>query len=252
MAKSKFLSEVKEVSEELVSQELSNGGMSFIKEGGVYPTTVSEAFIAQTKKGGLALELFFEGDNAWNTTLYIASNKKNPKTKQNELVTTFVAKGKVQSLGGYKLFKQLMFLATGKPIDLYSIEVEEAEITYKRYGKEVTVEAERVTDLIGKDIQIAIRQEEQYAYDKEAEEEDKTQLRVDDDGDIVYNLDLTDVYSKDGFSPVEMVKGAEEPKAIEEKRAFLSGDKAIKKVKLELPEIEEEEIEDDDSDELGF
>lgn len=242
-----FLSEIKEVSEEVTKNDLeSNQGGGFIKEGGVYEATIDKAFISQTKKKGLQLDLMFSGENMHNETLYIATRNKN-----KELVSTCVMQGKTVTLPSFKLFKQLMFVATGEPIDLSNIKTTREDVKYKKFGKDVVVEADVIDDLIGKKVMFAIRQSEQYAYDKEAGETDKTQLRVNSDGDTLYQLDITEFYNEDGFTAIEMIKGEEVTKSKDNMEKFLSGDKAIKKVKLEMPEIEEAE-EDEDDEELEF
>ena len=245
---SRFLSEIEEVSEEISQHDLeSNQSGGYIKTGGVYTGTIDKAFISQTKKKGLQVDLFFSGDNLHHEVLYIA----NRNNKEKKLVTTCKMQGKTVSLPSFKLFKQLMFLATEEAVDLNTIETTEGDVTYKRYGKEVTVDADTIDALIGKTFQFAIRAEEQYGYDKEAEEEDKTQLKVNDDGDTLYKLSMTDIYSEDGFSASEKLTGATETKAKDSMVTFLASDKGIKKVQLELPEIEEE-IEEEEDEELKF
>ena len=114
----------------------------------------------------------------------------------------------------------------------------------------VVEDAETLVDLIGKEIQIGIRLEEQYNY--EDGETDKTSLKTNGNGDVVYKKTLESVFNVEGFDTVEVIKNAEDPKAIKSKIAFLEGDKGIKRVKLDAPEIEESEEETIDEDELDF
>lgn len=221
----------------------NNSGSSFIKEGGVYKVTVDKAFISQTKKGGLQVDLIFAGDNIWQETLYIAS------MKNKKLTTTCKMGGKTVSLPSFKLFKQIMFLATNEPVDISTIETVEETIKYKAYGKDVEVDGETITALIGKEFTIAVRAEEEYNY--EDGEVDKTSLKVDSDGNTRYKLSLYDVYNEDGLNAIEVVQEAEEPKAMIKTEEFLKSDKGIRRVVLELPEMEEDEIEDE-NDELEF
>jgi len=241
-----FLSEIEEVSEEISAKDLeSNQSGGYIKEGGVYIGTIDKAFISQTKKKGLQVDLFFTGDCMHHETLYIA----NRNNKEKKLVTTCQMQGKTVSLPSFKMFKQLMFVVTNEPVDLTNIDTREEEIKYNKYGKDVVVKGETIDILLGKTVQFAIRASEQYAYDKEAKEEDKTQLRVNGDGDTLYNLDMTEVYSEEGFTAIELAKSATEAKSIVKMKEFLASDKAIKKVVLELPEVEEE---DDLEDIIAF
>ena len=241
MSVSKLLSGVEAVSEEVSSHDLEVGGTGgFINECGVYPVTVEKAFMSNTKKGGIQLDLHFGGANSFQTTLYIVS------MKNKKLVTTCEMKGKTVSLPDFKMFKQIMFLATGVAQDLNEINTENETIKYKAYGKDVTVKAETLVDLIGKTLNIGVRLEEQYNY--EDGETDKTSLKVNQNGDVVYKKSLESVFNESGLDAQEVISDVEEGKAIVAKRKFLEGDKGIKRVKLELPEIDETEEPEDELD----
>ena len=236
-----LLKDIEVVSKEEALNDMSNNsGSSFITEGGVYPTTIINAFMTETKKGGVQLDLHFGGANSINVRLYIVS------VKNGKRVTTCTVQGKTVSLPDFKLLKQLYFVATGEAKDLSEIETKVETIKFKEYGKDVEVDGEVLVDLIGKEVNIAIRLEEEYNY--EDGETDKTSLKVDGNGDVRYKKNLDDVYSIDGLSALEIVK-KEEPKAMKAKEAFLASDKAIKRVKLEMPEEDSStDIEDDNDD----
>jgi len=239
-----LLSGIEEVSEEVSSHDLENSsGGGFINACGVYPTTIEKAFLTPTKKGGVKLDIFFGGANKIDIELYIVSFKDGKK------ITTCKMKGKTVSLPDFKMFKQLYFLATGVGLDLNEVETKTETIKYKKFGKAVSVEAESIPALIGKEVQIGIRLEEQYNY--EDGEEDKTSLRVNTNGDVVYKKELESIFNADGFDAMEVLKEATEAKAIKSKITFLESDKGIKRVKLELPEVEETE-EEEAEDELDF
>lgn len=228
--------------EEAISELESGSSTNYIKEGGVYATTIEKAFMTETKKGGVQLDLHFSGENAINMKLFIVSMKNGNR------VTTCSVKGKTVSLPDFKLLKQLYFVAVGEAKDLGEIETKVETIKYKEYGKDVEVEGETIIDLIGKEVYIAIRAEEEYNY--ENGEEDKTSLKVDKNGDVRYKLSLDDVYSKDGLHAIEIIK-EQEPKLMKAKEEFLKSDKGIKRVKLELPEEDVVEA-TDDLDDLEF
>ena len=236
-----LLADVQEASTEEASHDMeSGGGSAFINECGVYPTKILNAFLTETKKGGVKLDLMLGGDNIIDLELYIISKKKG------KMITTCQMNGKTVSLPSYKMFKQLYFLATGEGLDLAEMELETQDIKYKRYGKDVEVEGDVITALIGKEIQVGIRLEEDYNY--EDNEVDKTALKTNKDGDVIYSRELHSVFSKDGFSPVEVIGEAEEAKDVEEVKKFLASDKGIKRVKLEFPDSEEEGEEGSDID----
>ena len=247
MAKTTLFSDI-ETNEELAAEALESGSPSggYVNKCGVYPMTIEKAFLTATKKGGVKLDLHFGGANSFNAELYPVSVKGGKK------VTTYQFKGKAVSLGDYKLLKQLLFVTNGKPIDLENMETVEETITYKAYGKDVTVEAETCNDLVGKDVMVGVRLEEKYAWNSEESEVDKTQLATNNDGDIVYDKKIFTVYSQTGKTPTEIIKKSEAVQ-IESDREFLESDKGIKKVKLEAVEFEEEEVAGiDDGDELDF
>lgn len=249
---SKLLSDIVEVDEEVTAHDMEAGGSggSFINECGVYPTTIEKAFMTPTKKGGVALNLHFGGANKIDTILYIVSVKNKKK------VTTCVMQGKTVSLPSFKMFKQLYFLATGEGLDLHEMKTVEETIKYKSYGKDVEVEAETITELIGKELQIGIRLCESYNY--EDGETDKTQVKTNQNGDTVYDKELESVFNVEGFSAEEVINDADETKAIESKKKFFASDKAIKRVKLEEPEVDEDEdpfghpVIEIDEDEIPF
>jgi len=239
-----LLENVVDETEEQSAHDMENGGgSSFINECGVYPTTISKAFLTETKKGGIKLDLMLGGDNMIDLELYVISKKAG------KLITTCKIQGKTVSLPSYKLFKQLYFIATGVGLDLKDMELKTETIKYKKYGKDVEVEGDTIVQMIGKEIQVGIRLEESYAY--EDGETDKTQLRTNKNGDVVYDKELHSVFSKDGFSPMEVVSEAEETKEIENEKKFLASDKGIRRVKLEFPDEPEEEGEDTD-EEIDF
>ena len=228
---------------EVASHDLETGGNgSFIKDGGVYPTTIERAFMSKSKSGGVQLDIHFGGANIYNSRSYIAVVDKKTKKLKN----TCIMQGKTVTLPDFVILKQLYFLACDEGLDIHEMEVTVEDLEFKEYGKTVKVEGvQTITNLIGKEVQIGVRLEEKYNY--EDGETDKTQLKTNQNGDVVYDKTLESVFNKDGFDTAEMIKEADEPKAIESKKAWLTGDKGIKRVKLESPEAEEviEEEEDD-------
>ena len=247
MAVKDILAEV-EVNEELASSELESGstGGAYVKKCGVYPMTIEKAFFTETKKGGLCLDLHFGGENIFTAKLYPVSVRDGKK------VTSYEYKGKQVSLGDYKLLKQLLFVTNGKPMELKDLTTTEETVTYKSFGKDVTVEAETCEDLIGKDVMIGVRLAEKYAWDSENEEVDKTQLATNSDGDIIYDMFIYTVYSQSGKTPTEIIK-KEDAKQIEKDREFLEGEKGIKRVKLEAVSFEDDDLGLDTSvDDLDF
>lgn len=235
------------VEEELVGSELesSSGSGGYVKKCGVYPMTIEKAFFTKTKKGGVQLDLHFGGENIFTAKLFPVIVKNGKK------VTTYTYKGKAVSLGDYKLLKQLLFVTNGKPMDLSDLTLVDETITYKSFGKDVVVEAQTCTDLVGKQVQVGVRLSERYAYNSEEGEEDKTQLKTNSDGDVIYDMSIYTVYSQSGKTPTEIIK-KEDAKQIISDKEFLESDKGIKKVKLEAPTFEEVELVLDDDDKLDF
>lgn len=235
-----LLKEVVASSKETTSEDLKSGGGAFIKEGGVYPVTIEKAFLTQTKKGGVKLDLMFGGANKIDIELYIIS-KKNGK-----LITTCEMGGKTVTLPSYKTFVQLYYIVTGKAPKLSELKLEEEVIKFKKFGKDVEVKADTITELIGKELNIGVRLEEDYAWEDGAV--DKSQLKTNQNGDVVYKKELESVFSKEGLSAQEIAKGATEGVEMKSKDEFLRGEKGIKRVKLEKPEP----IEVEPDDEIDF
>ena len=239
MALSKRLSGITQATAEESANDMNNStGTNYIKTGGVYKTTIERAFLVNTKKGGIQCDIHFGGENTISSRLYIVSNIKG------KLVTTCKMQGKTVSLPDFKMFKQLFYVATGEVKDLGEIETKEETLKFKEYGKMVEVEAETLTELIGKEVNIAVRLEEKYNY--EDGETDKTSLKVDGNGDVVYDKSLNSVYTADGLSAMEKMKKTEAKKMASDDE-FLRGDKGIKRLTLEAVEIEVPE-EDDEID----
>lgn len=237
--------DIEAIDESLKNEELvNNSGSNYVNASGIFKGTIERCFATETKKGGVQIDLHIGGENSYNTTLFPVI-----KNKDGKKVTTYEVKGKQQSLADYKMLKQIIFVATGKGQEIQDLNLKEEEITYKQYGKDVTVTAGTLVDLIGKEIQFGIRLEEQYNY--EDGQVDKTSLKTDKDGNIYYDKKLYSVYSKLGKTPIELVK-KEEATQIEKDREFLTGPKGIKRVKLEIAEIEDIEEVSDIDDEIDF
>jgi len=239
--------DIENTSEELQAEELENkSGSSYVKENGIYKSTIERAFIIKTAKGGAEFQLHLSGDNNFNVKMYPVVIDKKTKKK----VTTYTYAGKTQSLQDYKMLKQLIFVAIGKGQELSDVKLKEEEITFKEYGKDVTLDVATLTDIVGKEITYGVRCEEQFNY--EDGEEDKTCIRTDDEGNPRYKMSLFSVYSKLGKTPLEIIK-KEDATQIEKDKEFLLGAKGIKKVKLELPEEDEIEAgEEAEADNIEF
>lgn len=231
--------------EELKEKEFEGNGIGggFVKSGGIYKGTIERAFVTETKKGGVQFDLHITGESMFNYRAYPVIVDKKTKKK----VTTYTYAGKTQSLADYKLLKQVIYVATGELQELETLKLEEQEIKFKEYGKDVTMTVGMIVDLVGKEIQYAVREEEQYDY--EDGETIKSRIKTDDDGNPRYKLTMLNTYSKDGKTALEMVKQTD-AEQIEKDREFLSGPKAIKKVKLDVEETDS--VTDEPEDEIDF
>ena len=146
-----------DLNEEVESHDLEvSSGTNYINENGIFPVTIEKAFMTETKKGGVQLDVHFGGANTINIRMFIVSVGKDGKR-----TTTCKMQGKTVSLPDFKLMKQLYFVATGEGKDLGDIKTKVETIKYKEYGKDIEVEAETIVDLIGKQVNIAIRLEEE-------------------------------------------------------------------------------------------
>ena len=60
------------VDETVSKHDIETSSSNWINDNGVYAVTIDKAFISQTKKKGLQLDLHFNGANSFTTTLYRA------------------------------------------------------------------------------------------------------------------------------------------------------------------------------------
>ena len=227
-----LLKDVDTGSVELQKEELSakSTGSKYVNVAGVYSGTIERAYLTETKKGGVALNIHIGGESIADFVIYPVRKDKNGKK-----VSTQEYNGKTTSISDYLLLKQFVFCATGKGQALEDIKLVGEEIKFKKFGKEVTVEGATLVDVIGKQIKFGVRAEEEYNYENGAT--DKTSLRTDNEGKVKYKLSLYSVYSTEGKIPAEAIKG-EDAKQIESDTIYLTSDKAIKKLKLEASEDE--------------
>jgi len=245
--KSKLLSGIVAVDSKVEAHDLEqSSGSNFINDNGVFKTTIDKAFLTETKKGGVCCTILFRGENSIDMDIYPVSMKGGKK------ITTCKMGKETVSLPDYKLFKQMYAVTTGTVKPLEEIETTEETIKYKKFGKEVSVEGEVIDELSGKSLQIAVRLCEEYAYNDGAV--DKTEIKTDKNGNPFYSKSLDSVFSNKGFSAEEVVGKAEEAKAIELKKTFLAGEKATKRVKLEVAEKSDDVATEttDDSDVIDF
>ena len=251
--------EVVELKEGEIDHDLESGGNSnFISTGGVFKTTIERAFLEPTKNGGISFTLHTKGDNSYQTTMFPfnAEKGKNGK-KTGRIVTTNTYNGKTTTNGDFKLLKQLYYVATGELLtSVKDIETSVEDIKYNSYGKEVEKKVAMIDVLVGKDIHVGVRRKAKYAWDKEAEEQDKTQYATNKDGDLIYDLTLFSVYNSEGQTAEEFIY-EKEPEKIEKDNEYLSSDKGIYKPKLEEPEddidLDEPPFDEDGTnDEIDF
>ena len=241
-----LFSDIEEASEELKQEELTNkSGTSFVSKNGIYKSTIERAYITATKKGGVQFDLHLSGDNSINFRTYPVSVDK----KTGKKVTTYTYQGKTFSLQDYKMMKQVVFCATGKGQELNEIKIETQTVTFKEYGKEVTLEVGMLVDLIGKEIQYGVRCEEEFNYEDGAL--DKTEIKTDNEGNPRYKKILFSVYTGLGKTAIELIKKTD-PIQLEKDKEFLLGSKGIKRVKLEAKEIEDVTIDVDEDEEIPF
>jgi len=227
--------------------ESSGGGVNFVNTGGVFKGTIERAFLEPTKNGGISFTLHTKGDSVYQTTLFPFNKDK----KTGKITTTNTYNGKVTTNSDFKLLKQLYYVATGELLSsVKDIKTKVEDITFKSYGKDVKKKVAIVTALTDKDIHFGIRRKAKYAWDKDAEEQDRTQYATNKDGDLVYDLTLFSVYDSKGRTAEELVKGKDAEKHIKDDE-YLSSDKSIYRPNLE----ESEDVPfntDDTEDEIDF
>lgn len=218
------------------SLDTQTAGGNFVKKNGMYAGTIERAFLMETKNGGYSCNIHIGGDSSYNIALFIIN--KDKKTKKLVIDGTFNGKT-VKNRDAVNLL-HLYYIATEKLVSVLDLPLSEEKETveWKEYGKDKSEEVYTLPDLIGQKIQYSVTAKEQYAYDSEAEEDDKTAIKTNKDGDPIYKLNVLRFYGEDGKVPEEMIKG-QESEQYEKDKTYVESDKAIKKVELEEPDFYE-------------
>ena len=239
-----LVGDIEEVEASEQSMEVQNQGGNFVKKNGMYKGTIQRAFLSETKNGGYVANIHIGGANTINLSLYIIN--KDKKTKKLVIDGNF--KGKtIKNLDAVNLL-QLFYISEEKLVSLLDLPLKEEEITYKEYGKDKTENVHTLVGLAGQEISFSLTAKEQYNY--EDGEEDKTTLKTDKNGDLVYQLKLLRFYNgEDNKVPSEMIKGLDSEQYNKDKE-YVESTKAIKK--LELEDVSFEADNDIDDDDISF
>ena len=189
-----LVGEIVEVEVSEASMEVQSAGGNYVKKNGMYKGTIERAFLDKTKNGGYVANIHITGESTISLSLYIIN--KDKKTKK--LVIDGTYNGKVITNTDAINLLQLYYICEGKLVNLLDLPLEEEEITYKEYGKDVTKEVMTLVGLAGNDVTYSATAKEQYNY--EDGEEDKTALKTDKNGDLVYALKLLRFYNEDNLN----------------------------------------------------
>ena len=125
-----LLKDVDTGSAELQKEELSakSTGSKYVNGAGVYSGTIERAYLTETKKGGVALNIHIGGESIADFVIYPVRKDKNGKK-----VSTQEYNGKTSSISDYLLLKQFVFCATGKGQALEDIKLVVEEIKFKKF-----------------------------------------------------------------------------------------------------------------------
>lgn len=242
-----LVGDIEEVEVNEKDMEVQSQGGNFVKKNGMYAGTIERAFLTETKNGGYVANIHISGASTISLQLYIIN--KDKKTKKLVIDGNYNGKT-IKNLDAVNLL-QLYYICEEKLVNLLDLPLEEEEITYKEYGKDKTETVHTLVGLAGNDINYALTAKEQYNY--EDGEEDKTALKTNKEGDLIYQLKLLRFYGEDCKVPSEMIKKLE-AEQYDKDKVYVESEKAVKK--LELEEVSFDEVEEvaeaDSEDEIDF
>lgn len=238
-----LVGDIEEVEVNESAMEVQSQGGNFVKKNGMYIGTIERAFLSETKSGGYVANIHISGASTISLQLYIIN--KDKKTKKLVIDGNYNGKT-IKNLDAINLL-QLFYICEEKLVNLLDLPLEEEEITYKQYGKEKTETVHTLVGLAGNDINYALTAKEQYNY--EDGEEDKTALKTDKNGDLVYQLKLLRFYGEDKKVPSEMIRKLD-TEQYDKDKVYVESDKAVKKLELEEVSFEEEATDDGSDDEI--
>lgn len=131
---------------EAVKDTVSMG--SYIQESDALEWVINFAYLSESAKGAMALNLHLTQDGVkYRETIYFTNREKK---------TTYSRDGKVYSLPGFNTVNHLCLIAGGAPLAQLTVEKITVPLWNKDAGKEVLTEVESIKELSGEKAIFAI------------------------------------------------------------------------------------------------
>ena len=157
-----------ELPKNVETQSIENVGGSFAWESGVYDAVIKMAYLNQSAKEAVSLNIILEKNSGNFSELRESFWVRSGKEKGNKV--TYTKDGKEYPLPGYSIANSLCVAVTGDrlPKCMDSAEKKTVKIWNPEQKKEMPTERPVITSLIGKTVKVAVHQ---VIEDKQAKNE---------------------------------------------------------------------------------
>ena len=157
-----------ELPKNVETQSIENVGGSFAWESGVYDAVIKMAYLNQSAKEAVSLNIILEKNSGNFSELRESFWVRSGKEKGNKV--TYTKDGKEYPLPGYSIANSLCVAVTGDrlPKCMDSAEKKTIKIWNPDQQKEMPTERPVITSLIGKTVKVAVHQ---VVEDKQAKNE---------------------------------------------------------------------------------
>ena len=157
-----------ELPKNVETQSIENIGGSFAWESGVYDAVIKMAYLNQSAKEAVSLNIILEKNSGNFSELRESFWVRSGKEKGNKV--TYTKDGKEYPLPGYSIANSLCVAVTGErlPKCMDSAEKKTVKIWNPEQKKEMPTERPVITSLIGKTVKVAVHQ---VVEDKQAKNE---------------------------------------------------------------------------------
>ena len=224
-----ILNRVRENKVTLEASIKDSTGASFINSSGLYRTKIESAFVTESENGAIGIFIRYGGDVMHEDTLWLTNRDGD---------TYYTKGGKDFPMMGYVDAKRLNFLLAGEMVDsITKLETENRLIKHfkladdlenegKKKRVEDTIEAEVLTQWIGKEVDILVQMKQKEGWDKDSKKPSGVGA-VTKDGEPITEVDIIGYFNQDGQTASEAFKG-------EEGKALTKGLERIEKTPIRM------------------
>lgn len=201
------LVETKAVTETELKDFSGNGG--FINDSGVYDMKIEKAFLTESTNGAIGIFVGYSGDATFEETLWITNRDK---------LTYYSRDGKDFAMPSYIIAKKMNYIMTGSMVSsLTELKIENRLVKHFKYAEDPenegkkkrvddTIEAEVLTEWIGKSVKLLMQMVQKEGWDKTTKK-NNGQGAVTKDGEPITDPVVIDVFSEEGKTASEILDG---------------------------------------------